>query len=116
MHIIDFRLVNSWIKEIIKILNQKTILPGNSTSIKIQSVIDPENWLVSAEGKTYSFPKKDVIIIEDIDQTTTESLAIYIHKLLQEKIISNRFTELISHLTVMLSETNGNEVIYSAGM
>jgi hypothetical protein len=116
MRTIDFRLVNSWIKEVIRELNQKTILPGNSTSIEIQSDTGPRNWLVSTEGKIYSFPKKDVIIIEDIDQTTTENLAIFIHKMLREKISSNKLTELISQLTVILSETNGNEVLYSAGM
>ena len=116
MRTIDFRLVNSWIREIIGLFNQKTLLPGNSTMIEIQSITNPKNWVVSLEGKQYSFPQKDVIIIEDIDQTTTENLAIYIHKLLREKIISNKLEDLISQLTVMLSETNGNEVLYTTEM
>lgn len=113
-HTFDFRTINMWIKQIITKLDHKILLPGESKHVRTQSVLSNENWLVIVGEKSYSFPKKDVIILEGIDQTTTENLAIHIHQMLREKIKSVGFIGRISQLTVIISETVGNEVSYTA--
>jgi 6-pyruvoyltetrahydropterin/6-carboxytetrahydropterin synthase len=112
-YLIDFRQVNSYIQSIIKKLDHKILLPENSAIMHIHSAMDNQNWLVQIKDKKYSFPQKDVCILEKVDQTTTENLAIYFHKQ-----ISQKMEKLISEcseiqLRVIIAETDGNEATYS---
>ncbi|MCK4848352.1 MAG: 6-carboxytetrahydropterin synthase, partial [Candidatus Heimdallarchaeota archaeon] len=111
--LIDFRIVNSIIHSIIENLDHKILLPGNSLTMPIQSVMENKNWLVQIKGKKYSFPQKDVKILEEVTQTTTENLAIYFHRQISqkmEKYISG-CSEL--QLRVTIAETTGNEASFS---
>ena len=112
-YIIDFRLVNSYIQSIIKKLDHKILLPENPATMHIQSVMENENWLVQIKDKKYSFPQKDVLILEKVDQTTTENLAIYFHKQISQKMekLISECSEL--QLRVIIAETDGNEASYS---
>jgi len=112
-YLIDFRQVNSYIQSIIKKLDHKILLPENSAIMHIHSAMDNQNWLVQIKDKKYSFPQKDVCILEKVDQTTTENLAIYFHEQ-----ISQKMEKLISEcseiqLRVIIAETDGNEASYS---
>jgi 6-pyruvoyltetrahydropterin/6-carboxytetrahydropterin synthase len=112
-HLIDFRDMNTIIQSIIKKLDHKILLPGNSSTIHIQSVMDKKNWLVRIEGRKYSFPQKDVFILKKVSHTTAENLAKYFHEKISQEMekIAIRFSEL--QLRVAIAETNGNEASYS---
>ncbi len=110
----DFRVVNSWVNQIINELNHKILLPERSPGIKIQPIRNGENWLILLQGKEYSFPQKDVKILKGIEQTTCEHLAEYIHKFISSKMKETGKYEMVSELTIILSETVGNEVSYSS--
>ena len=71
------------------------------------------NWLVRIKSKTYSFPQKDVCILEKVNQTTTENLAIYIHDKISQKIGKLLSKHLKLQLKVSVAETVGNEASYS---
>ena len=112
-HLIDFREVNTIIHSIIAKLDHKILLPGSSRKMQIQSTLRDKNWLVKIEDKEYSFPQQDVVILKDINQTTTENLTIYFHEQM-----THQMKELISkcsefRLKVTIAETTGNEVSYS---
>ena len=111
--LIDFREVNSYIQSAIEKLDHKILLPGKSDIIIIKPLMNNANWLVQVQGKEYLFPKKDVVILEKINQTTSENLAIFFHEEISEKLkkFSPQFTTL--SLTVTIGETAGNEASYS---
>ncbi|MFX0052720.1 MAG: 6-pyruvoyl tetrahydropterin synthase family protein [Candidatus Hodarchaeota archaeon] len=110
---IDFREINSVIQEAIRVLHHKILIPKDSQEINISSSLDDRNWLVEVREKTYSFPKKDVLILEGIQQTTAESIAIYMNKKLVSWIEKNYPTSVCS-LEVSITENLGNEVKFAA--
>jgi 6-pyruvoyltetrahydropterin/6-carboxytetrahydropterin synthase len=112
--LLDFRDVNLIIQSIIRKMDHKILLPGNSKTINITSIMDDINWLVRTEGKEYSFPKKDVFILEKVNQTTSENLAKFFHELISEKLEEYTSQCLELQLKVRIAETAGNEASYDA--
>ncbi|MHA1947947.1 MAG: 6-pyruvoyl trahydropterin synthase family protein [Candidatus Hodarchaeales archaeon] len=111
-YLLDFRDVNSIIQSTIEKLDHKILLPGNSKTLIVTSIMEDINWLVRIKDKEYSFPKKDVFILEKVNQTTSETLAKFFHEQISEKLeeyIPNR-SEL--QLKVTIAETAGNEASY----
>ena len=82
----DFRVVNGIINSIIEELDHKILLPSSSPEIKIESTENNRNWLIQIKDKIYSFPQKDVKILDNVDQTTVENIAMYFHKKILSKI------------------------------
>lgn len=110
---IDFRLVNAAIQHELKQLNQKILLPEDSKNIKIHSSFKGKNWNITVDNaKTYSFPKQDTIILEGIKQTTTESLAFYLHQKLCAWLQKDH-SDIISTLDITIAENLGNQAKYS---
>ncbi len=109
---IDFKLLNQIIREEISPLNQKVLLPKDSAQIQIAPTADGKNWKVLYGEKEYSFPKQDVSILEGLDKTTSENLAIYMHKRLVNRL-KQAFPEKISKMTIKISETENNHAIYT---
>ncbi|MFX0172110.1 MAG: 6-pyruvoyl tetrahydropterin synthase family protein [Candidatus Hodarchaeota archaeon] len=109
---IDFREINSVIQELIGILHHKILIPQDSQEIKISSSLDGRNWLVGVREKTYSFPKKDVLILEGIQEATAESIAIYMNKKLVFWIEKN-CPDSVCSLEVSIVENLGNEVNFA---
>ncbi len=110
---IDFRTVNNAIKQELQLLDQKILLPENSSKIKIHSSSEGKNWLVHVNDiKTYSFPKQDAQILTGIKQTTTESLAFYLHQKFSSWFHKHH-SDLISTLDITVAENLGNQVTYS---
>ena len=112
--ITDFRVINSALKRILEKLDHKVLLPGNSNEIQMKSEKNDQNLRVILKDKFYSFPIEDVVILEDLQQTTTENLAIYIHKAFCREISEMNSNHNIRELTVFISETEGNESIYKS--
>lgn len=110
----DFRLINSILKEVLDKLNQRILLPENSEEMQISSEKNKQNLRVTLKDKYYSFPQEDVVILEDILQTTTENLAIYLHKALCREICEKSSNQNIHELIVVISETEGNKAIYGS--
>ncbi len=110
----DFRVINKILSQIIGKLDHKVLIPGNSSMVKIQSIINGENLDVIFEDKKYTFPKKDVVILEDYAQTSCENIAEFLHTQLINKIEKANENVKLSRLTLILGENVGNEVSYSA--
>ncbi|MHA2106239.1 MAG: 6-pyruvoyl trahydropterin synthase family protein [Candidatus Hodarchaeales archaeon] len=113
-HYFDFRTVNNLLNQIIKELDHKILLPGDSPSVNILPIRSGENWLVKVQGKEYSFPQKDVIILDEMEQTTCENIAEYLHRQITIKLNKADNFKAVSGLTVTLSETEGNQVSFSS--
>ncbi len=111
---LDFRTVNLWIKQIITELDHKILLPGNSSEIKFQSAREGRNWNIHINEKIYSFPQNDVKILEGVNQTTCESIAKYLHQKMKEKLKESSILQVITNITINLSESVGNKVSYSS--
>jgi 6-pyruvoyltetrahydropterin/6-carboxytetrahydropterin synthase len=110
---IDFRLVNTAIQQELKQLNQKILLPEDSSKIRISSSLEGKNWnIIVNNDKTYSFPKQDTIILGGIKQTTSESLAFYLHQKLCAWLQKDH-PDLISTLDITIAENLGNQAKYS---
>lgn len=110
---LDFRVVNSTIRNELSALNQKILLPENSSKIQILSSSEGLNWLVDFGTKKYSFPKKDVVILEGQENTTAEGLASYIHHKLSLWSQKN-YPDHISDLEVSIDENEGNIAVINA--
>ena len=110
---IDFRIVNAAIKHEIKLLDQKILLPKKTPKIQIHSALEGKNWQVIVDNKKYSFPKQDVLILNEIEQTTTENLAFYLHQRLRTWLQQNH-PNLVLILDVDIAENLGNQAKYSA--
>ncbi|MFX0088181.1 MAG: hypothetical protein ACFFAU_21180, partial [Candidatus Hodarchaeota archaeon] len=76
------------------------------------SSLEDRNWNINVKGKKYSFPKQDVIILKDIDQTTCENIAYYLHQRIGKWLKMN-YPNLVSILKIKISENLGNHAIYS---
>lgn len=111
--LIDFRIVNTAIKHELQILNQKILLPEKSSHIQIESTLKGKNWQVVVDNKKYSFPKQDVIILEGIEQTTTENIAFYLHQRLNAWLRQN-YPNLVKTLEIKIAENLGNKAKYSS--
>ena len=112
--IVDFRVINSTIQSIIEQLDHKILLPGCSAKMEIIPDREDANWLVKIGDKQYSFPQKDVLILDNVDQTTAENLSVYFHGKLSSKLekVLSEYPNV--NLSVTISETSGNEVIYES--
>ncbi len=110
---INFKIINSVIQNELMALNQKILIPKNSSKFNIQSTLKGKNWKVKIADKEYMFPKQDVVLLDGIDQTTTEELARYLHQKFSFFIKKN-FPKVIKFLCVNLSETMGNQAHYCA--
>ena len=110
----DFRTINSVIDQVIKKLDHKVLLPGNSSKFNIQSSSNGKNWDIFINEKKYSFPKENVEILKDHTQTTCENIAEYLHSQITKKIKILSEDVKISEMIVVLSETIGNEVSFTS--
>jgi len=110
---IDFRIINTAIKQELSQLNQKILLPNDSSKIHIQSSKKGKNWEIVVNGKkNYSFPKRDTVILDGIRQTTVESLAFYLHQKLSSWL-QKYYPGIINALDITVAENLGNQVKYS---
>ena len=110
---LDFRVVNAVIKQELQLLDQKILLPKKSSKIKIQSSRKGMNWeIIVNNEKTYSFPKKDTLILDGVKKTTAESLAFYLHHRFSSRFRKNH-SDLITSLDITVVENLGNRVKYS---
>ena len=73
--IIDFSIIKENLKDIIKKIDHKIILPKYSKFAKIK--IEKNSININTLGKTYIFPKEDCILLP-IDSTSAEKLSCYI--------------------------------------
>jgi 6-pyruvoyltetrahydropterin/6-carboxytetrahydropterin synthase len=73
--ILDFTIIKNQLKDIIKKIDHKIIIPKNSKFVKI--IIDKNSLKMETLGKTYIFPKEDCIVLP-IDSTSAEKLSLYI--------------------------------------
>jgi len=110
---IDYRIINDRIQQELTLLNQKILIPSESSDIKMISNLNNKNWNIIVKGKKYSFPKQDVQILDGIDQTTSENISYYLHQRFSSWLQKN-FPGLISSLKVEISENLGNHSSYSA--
>ena len=81
--ILDFSIIKNNLKEIIKKLNHKILIPKNSKYAKIK--INEKNISMETLGKKYIFPKEDCILLP-IDSTSAEKLSFYILEKFSKKI------------------------------
>ncbi|MFW9779286.1 MAG: 6-pyruvoyl tetrahydropterin synthase family protein [Candidatus Heimdallarchaeota archaeon] len=109
---IDFRIINGRIRTELQQLNQKILLPEESSAIQVSSTHNGKNWDVLVNEKMYSFPKQDVVILEGIDLTTAENLAQYIYLRLTNWF-EQHFPRKIADIRVKVEENLGNQAIYS---
>lgn len=110
---IDYRIINDVIQQELTLLNQKILIPSESSDIQMISNLNNKNWNIIVKGKKYSFPKQDVQILDSIDQTTSENISYYLHQRFSSWIQKN-FPGSISSLKVEISENLGNYSSYSA--
>jgi len=73
--IIDFSIIKENLKDIIKKIDHKIILPKKSKFAKIK--IEKNSINMNTLGKNYIFPKEDCILLP-IDSTSAEKLSCYI--------------------------------------
>ena len=81
--ILDFTIIKNQLKDIIKKIDHKIIIPKNSKFAKI--IINKNSLTMKTLGKTYVFPKEDCVILP-IDSTSAEKLSLYILEKFIKKI------------------------------
>ncbi|MHA2073115.1 MAG: 6-pyruvoyl trahydropterin synthase family protein [Candidatus Hodarchaeales archaeon] len=111
--ILDFRVINNLVQQEVKRLDKKILIPEKSPEIRFLSDLEDRNWKISVKEKIYSFPKQDVQIMSNINTTTCEEIAYYLHQRIS-KWLKKNFPNLISFLKVKISENLGNKAIYSS--
>ncbi|MDF1538772.1 MAG: 6-carboxytetrahydropterin synthase [Candidatus Thorarchaeota archaeon] len=100
--IVDFRDVKEEVAKVCKVFDHKVLLPGFSSSIKVEE--DGESVHVSVEEKKYQFPLIDCVILP-IRSTTAEHLAQYLSTQIE-------FPENLE-VTVCVSESYGSSGCYT---
>lgn len=109
---VNFSEINQLIRSKIKVLDHKILLAGSNSEILIKSAVDISNWIVNIGEKVYSFPKRDVIIFDEISEVTIENLAKHLHQELSKelkKIYPNTF----KWVKIIIEENYGNKASFS---
>ena len=73
--ILDFSIVKEFLKNIIKLIDHKILIPKNSKIAEI--IIDGKNINMKTLGKNYYFPIEDCVLLP-ISSTSAEKLSEYI--------------------------------------
>ncbi len=103
--VVDFREVKKVVANVCKTLDHKVLLPGLSSSIKVEE--REESVFVFVEQKKYQFPLADCVILP-IRSTTAEYLAQYFSA---QIAFSNTHS-----VTVCVSESDGSWGCYTDEM
>ncbi|WP_455143115.1 6-pyruvoyl trahydropterin synthase family protein [Candidatus Hodarchaeum mangrovi] len=109
---VNFSEINLLIRSKVKVLDQKILLAGSNFEVLIESALNISNWIVTTGEKRYSFPKKDVIILEGFSAITSENLAKYLH-LEISKAINEMYPNTFKWLKIIIEENYGNKVLFS---
>jgi len=80
--IMDFSLVKDALREIVKELDHRVLIPDKSSVVKIEK--ENDNVKIMSLGKLYVFPLNDCVFLP-IESTSAENLAGY----LLEKVVEN---------------------------
>lgn len=101
--VIDFMEIKKKLKEVIKPLDHRLLLPGNAPDVSLQQ--EGNSITIEFSGKKYVFPQQDVIVL-DLPAITSELLAKYVHERLQESFEN-------MDIIVRIGETSTSEATYS---
>ena len=108
----NFSEINQVIRSKLKLLDHKILLAGSHSEILIKSEVDIPNWIVKIGEKTYSFPKKDVIIFDEISEITLENLTKYLHQELS-KGLKKMYPDTFKWIKIIIEENYGNKASFS---
>ncbi|MEA3557830.1 MAG: 6-carboxytetrahydropterin synthase, partial [Candidatus Thermoplasmatota archaeon] len=72
----DFGKLKNSIRNIAEDLDHRALIPTENPEIVLELDTDPDNVILNMQGKKYSFPKTDVILLP-ISTTTVEELSKY---------------------------------------
>jgi 6-pyruvoyltetrahydropterin/6-carboxytetrahydropterin synthase len=99
--LLDIAIIKPIIKQICDELDHKTILPTRNSYLSVFK----KNMCIKAtyQNDEFSFPSKDVFLI-DLENTTMENLADYI---INELLVRLPILNTMSSLEVKVEETNG---------
>jgi len=109
---VNFSDINLLIRSKLKVLDQKILLAGSNSEVIIESALDIANWIVKTGEKSYSFPKKDVAILEGISAITSENLAKYLH-LEISRTLNEMHPDTFKWLKIIIEENYGNKALFS---
>ncbi len=104
--VIDFRVIKAHLRGLCKEWDHRVLLPAHSSQIKI--ITSGELTEVKTPDREYSFPTKDVLIL-DIIETTAEELA----KILAERLgatLKHEFPN-VHQLAVSVAESRTQRAI-----
>lgn len=106
--VVDFRDIKSIMRRLCKELDEHTLIPTMNPNIQVDDL--GINFSVKYKSKEYIFPKEDVILL-DLPNLTTEIIASYLWREINENLLTKGYKNLIS-LAVELSEKPGQVAIY----
>lgn len=103
---VDFNAIKKAVRALCNELDEKILLPRNSTFLKItDSPHYPQHTEVRFLDRIYCFPKKEIYFIE-ASNVTSESLARYLHQKLSSSLPAASFS-------VTVFETAGQAASYT---
>lgn len=106
--VIDFRILKQRVQQLCKQWDHFILLPAKSALIKTSQ--ENQQTHVQTPNGTYSFPSKDVVVI-DIVETTAEELARFLCQRLKDSLLTG-FPN-ITRVEVILAESVTSRAIVS---
>jgi 6-pyruvoyltetrahydropterin/6-carboxytetrahydropterin synthase len=105
--VMDFVVLKKKLREIIEIVDHKTLLPTKSEIVKV--TVANGSVEVTSCGKRYVFPEEDTVLL-DIPTTTAEEMS----KMMVEKLVREvGFPDNVRSVSVGLDEERGQTAWYT---
>ena len=102
--LIDFGIFKKEVGDIMKQYDHRILLPEKNEDLDID-IKDTQIIVNTCEGKVYSFPKDDVILLP-LEATTVELLAKFLHNLIKKRYPKFK-------ITITMAETPTSIVSYT---
>jgi 6-pyruvoyltetrahydropterin/6-carboxytetrahydropterin synthase len=102
-YIVDFVLVHEGLKEIVKELDHRVLLPGGHDSIAVK--LEGEEFVITHAGRRWVLPKDNCRVLP-IGNTTTEMFARYIGGRFIEDLIMKRQLP-VTQISIEVGECGG---------
>ncbi len=107
-YVIDFVVLHEIIKNILKELDHRVLLPQNHPRIDIRTI--GNDLEVALGGRRWVLPKDDCVLLP-VANTTSEMLAQYLAGRISEGLSARKIVSL-KHIRVEVRESNGFTAIY----
>jgi 6-pyruvoyltetrahydropterin/6-carboxytetrahydropterin synthase len=107
----DFNLLKPILKSLAEQLDEHVLVPTRSPFLKIETT--PDAVKITHADHSYSFPARDVLLLDIVNVTSEELAREFANRLIKEfKVQAKPEFKRISTISIGIQETRGQTIFY----